>query len=93
MLTRSPSSSPRSLPPGPTETSPVMTPTLALRPEMPRRSPIEVTLSTSSREARTARSASSSFVVVAPHQAITASPMYLSTVPPNRSTTLRARSK
>ena len=47
-----------------------------------RRGPSVGTASTSSSAARTARSASSSWAVGAPHTAITASPMNFSTVPP-----------
>ena len=42
--------------------------------------------------ARTARSASSSCATGAPNRAITLSPMYLSTVPPKRSTSAPSRS-
>jgi hypothetical protein len=43
--------------------------------------------------ARTARTGSSSWAVGIPNAAITASPTYFSTVPPCRSTAVRASSK
>ncbi len=93
VLTRSPTTRPFSLPPGPTEASPVRIPTRSASSGEPWSEAILATLSTNSMPARTARSASSSLAVTAPHTAITASPMNLSTTPPNRSMTSRLRSK
>jgi hypothetical protein len=71
-----------------TAASPVTTPTRAWTIGPSPRTPL-----TTSRAARTARSASSSWLVGAPQTAITASPMNFSIVPPWRSTIPRARSK
>ena len=56
-------------------------------------SAMELTPATIARAERTARSASSSWAVGAPHTAITASPMNFSIVPPCPSTIRRATSK
>ncbi len=77
VLTRSPATMPWFVAPRLTVASPVRTPARALSP-----GPTERTASTSSRAARTQRSASSSRAVGVPHTAITASPMNFSTVPP-----------
>ena len=68
--------------PSVTATSPVTIPTRIARPSKPISSPSVVTVATSSRPARTERSASSSKDVGTPQTAITASPMNFSTVPP-----------
>ncbi len=76
VLTRSPATMPWFVAPIVTAASPVRTPARAWMP-----GPRVWTASTSSRAARTARSASSSWAVGAPQTAITASPMNFSTVP------------
>ena len=77
VLTRSPATIPWLVAPRVTAASPVRTPARAWIP-----APRLVTASTNSSAARTARSASSSCAVGAPHSAMTASPMNFSTVPP-----------
>ena len=72
--------------PAPAMTSPVLTPIRACKPRA-------VTASRSSTDARSARSASSSWRVGIPKTAITASPINFSTVPPCRSSAVRASSK
>ena len=76
-----------------TAASPVSTPARARSVGMPTSSPSAMTASVSSSAARTARSASSSFVTGVPHTAITASPMNFSITPPYRPTRLRQVSK
>ena len=75
-------------PSGPTGakmTSPVLIPALTQSP--PKSAASSSARRWISRAARTARSASSSWAIGAPNTAISASPMTLSTMPPNRSTT------
>ena len=76
VFTRSPATMPCPRAPTVTAASPVSTPARACKPG---KRPL--TASTTSRAARTPRSASSSWAVGAPHTAITASPMNFSTVP------------
>ena len=80
-LTVSPSTIPSDTLPTVIATSPVTTPARAAR-STPDSLPSSATDATTSRAARTDRSASSSFATGAPHTAMTASPMNFSTVPP-----------
>ena len=88
VLTASPATSPCPPPASPVATSPVLTP---IRRSMPTpRSRTRSTFSSAiasriSQAARTARRASSSCSTGTPNTAMTASPMYFSTVPPCRS--------
>ena len=81
VLTRSPATIPWSTAPRVTAASPVSTPARAWSRLPPGAASVRTT-STRSSAARTARSASSSWAIGAPHTAITASPMNFSTVPP-----------
>ena len=82
VLTASPATMPCCSAPIVTATSPVTMPTRMARSGIARSEPIASIRATSSRPARTARSASSSWAVGTPQTAITASPMNFSTVPP-----------
>ena len=82
VLTASPATMPCCSAPMVTATSPVTIPTRIARSATPMSEPIAAIVLTSSRPARTARSASSSWAVGTPQTAITASPMNFSTVPP-----------
>ena len=82
VLTASPATIPSPVAPTDTATSPVTIPTRIARSGTPTSSPSAVTVASSSRPARTARSASSPRATGTPHTAITASPMNFSTTPP-----------
>ncbi len=88
VLTRSPATMPSFVAPRVTAASPVSTPTRAWIP-----GPSPPTAVATSRPARTARSASSSWAIGVPQAAITASPMNFSTTPPWRSMMPRVVSK
>ena len=92
VLTRSPTTMPSSTLSMATA-CPVTTPTRAASPSSWWASPKAWTASTSSRLARTARSASFSRAIGTPQTAITASPMNFSIVPPCRPMMARASSK
>ena len=95
-LTASPTTIASPGPPVPTTTEPVLMPVLASS-ETPRSSSRRTfsrsSASRISAAARTARRASSSWTTGTPNTAITASPMYFSTVPPWRSMTSRMLAK
>ncbi len=93
VLTRSPATIPWPSAPSVTAASPVSTPMRGFSRPEPTVSPSVRTACTSSRAARTARSASSSWATGVPHTAMTASPMNFSTVPPYRAITCRHVSK
>ena len=83
MLTTSPATIPWPTAPTVIAASPLTTPARAIASAAQARSEV-VTAVTISSAARTARSASSSWAIGAPHIAMTASPMNFSTVPPYR---------
>ncbi len=82
VFTGSPATMPCIRAPTVTATSPVTMPTRIASSLTPTSDPRAIAAATSSRPARTDRSASSSLVVGTPHTAITASPMNFSTTPP-----------
>ncbi len=84
MLTTSPATIPWPTAPTVIAASPLTAPARAMSLGSPSCVPTVVTAVTISSAARTARSASSSWAIGAPHIAMTASPMNFSTVPPYR---------